>query len=221
MAAPRTQRQKQVLDYIIRFLERRGYTPSYAQIAHHLGVKSRATVHKHIKALVRLKLISIRDENGLFRISVMAESEPEAAPATAAAALPFPELLCEVRYEGRIAAGLPIEVVEDHLTIAMPRFMLGKLRPEKAFALRIVGDSMIDDHICDGDIALIEQRAEARDGEIVVALIDETHATIKRLFRRGSEIELRPANSDHNSLRIHASQVRIQGVFRGLIRSSN
>ena len=217
MAAPRTQRQKQVLDYIIRFLERRGYTPSYAQIAHHLGVKSRATVHKHIKALVRLKLISIRDENGLFRITVMAESEPEAA----APALQFPELLCEVRYVGRIAAGLPIEVVEDHLTIAMPRFMLGKLRPEKAFALRIVGDSMIDDHICDGDIALIEQRAEARDGEIVVALIDETHATLKRLFRHGAEIELRPANSDHESLRMPASQVRIQGIFRGLIRSSH
>jgi len=218
MAAPRTQRQKQVLDYIIRFLERRGYTPSYAQIAHHLGVKSRATVHKHIKALVRLKLISIRDENELFRITVMAE--PEAAPA-AAPPLQFPELLCEVRYEGRIAAGLPIEVVEDHLTIAMPRFMLGKLRPEKAFALRIVGDSMIDDHICDGDIALIEQRAEARDGEIVVALIDETHATLKRLFRHGAEIELRPANPDHESLRIPAAQVRIQGIFRGLIRSSN
>jgi len=218
MAAPRTQRQKQVLDYIIRFLERRGYTPSYAQIAHHLGVKSRATVHKHIKALVRLKLISIRDENGLFRITVLAE--PEAALA-AAPPLQFPELLCEVRYEGRIAAGLPIEVVEDHLTIAMPRFMLGKLRPEKAFALRIVGDSMIDDHICDGDIALIEQRVEARDGEIVVALIDETHATLKRLFRHGAEIELRPANPDHNSLRIPAAQVRIQGIFRGLIRSSN
>ncbi len=218
MAAPRTQRQKQVLDYIIRFLERRGYTPSYAQIAHHLGVKSRATVHKHIKALVRLKLISIRDENGLFRITVMAE--PEAAP-VAAPPLQFPELLCEVRYVGRIAAGLPIEVVEDHLTIAMPRFMLGNLRPEKAFALRIVGDSMIDDHICDGDIALIEQRDEARDGEIVVALIDETHATLKRLFRHGAEIELRPANSDHESLRMPASQVRIQGIFRGLIRSSH
>ena len=80
---------------------------------------------------------------------------------------------------------------------------------------------MIDDHICDGDIALIEQRAEARDGEIVVALIDETHATLKRLFRHGAEIELRPANPDHESLRIPAAQVRIQGIFRGLIRSSN
>jgi repressor LexA len=220
MAAPRTQRQKQVLDYIIRFLERRGYTPSYAQIANHLGVKSRATVHKHIKALVRLKLISIRDENGMFRITVMADSAPEVAP-TPVPVLPFPELLCEVRYEGRIAAGQPIEVVEDDMTIAMPRFMLGNLRPEKAYALKIVGDSMIDDHICDGDIALIEQRTEAHDGEIVVALIDETHATLKRLFRHGSEIELRPANSDHAPLRIPAGQVRIQGIFRGLIRSSH
>jgi len=218
MPAPRTQRQKQVLDYIIRFLERRGYCPSYAQIANHLGVKSRATVHKHIKALVRLQLVSIRDENGVFRISVTAE--PEAAPAPASV-ISFPELLCEVRYEGRIAAGQPIEVVEDKLTIAMPRFMLGNLRPEKVFALKIVGDSMIDDHICDGDIALIEQRTDAHNGEIVVALIDETHATLKRLFRHGSEIELRPANSDHVSLRKPASQVRIQGVFKGLIRSSN
>ena len=220
MAAPRTERQKQVLDYIVRFLERRGYCPSYAQIANHLGVKSRATVHKHIKALVRLQLVSIRDENGVFRISVTAE--PGAAPAPSPApVVSFPELLCEVRYEGRIAAGQPIEVVEDKLTIAMPRFMLGNLRPEKVFALKIVGDSMIDDHICDGDIALIEQRTEAHNGEIVVALIDETHATLKRIFRHGAEIELRPANSDHESLRKPASQVRVQGVFKGLIRSSN
>ena len=79
---------------------------------------------------------------------------------------------------------------------------------------------MIDEHICDGDIALIEDRAEARDGEIVVALVDETYATLKRLFRRGAEVELRPANSQLESITVPASQVRVQGIFRGLLRPS-
>ena len=77
---------------------------------------------------------------------------------------------------------------------------------------------MIDEHICDGDIALIENRTEARDGEIVVALVDEARATLKRLFRFGSEVELRPANSQLESTRLHASRVQIQGIFRGLLR---
>src|SRR6059036_1836103 len=79
--------------------------------------------------------------------------------------------------------------------ICVPRFLLGRVRPERIYALRVKGDSMIDEHICDGDIALIESRNEAREGEIVVALIDRARATLKRLFRFGDEVELRPSNS--------------------------
>jgi len=92
--------------------------------------------------------------------------------------------------------------------------MLGRVRPEKVYAARVQGDSMIDEHICDGDIALIENRPEARDGEIVVALVDETYATLKRLYKHGAEVELRPSNSQLESIRVPARNVRVQGIFR-------
>ena len=104
--------------------------------------------------------------------------------------------------------------------ICVPRFLLGRVRPERIYALRVKGDSMIDEHICDGDIALIESRNEARDGEIVVAIIDQTRATLKRLFRRGQEVELRPSNAALEPIRVHASRVEIQGIFRSLLRPS-
>ena len=119
---------------------------------------------------------------------------------------------------GRVAAGVPVETIEDTETITIPRFLLGRVRPAQVYALRVAGDSMIDEHICDGDIALIENRTEARDGEIVVALIEGSRATLKRLHRFGSEVELRPANSQLAPIRLHASQVAVQGIFRGLLR---
>ena len=105
--------------------------------------------------------------------------------------------------------------------ICVPRFLLGRVRPERIYALRVKGDSMIDEHICDGDIALIESRTEARDGEIVVALIDRARATLKRLFRFGEEVELRPSNAQLQPLRLHASRVEIQGIFRSLLRPNS
>jgi repressor LexA len=202
--APRTQRQKEVFDYIVSFLERRGYVPTYTQIAKHLGVKSRATVAKHIKALAKLGLITIQEDP--FGIIINQQ------------AVPLSDSLYEIRLAGRIAAGQPIEAVVDEEMIAVPRFMLKTTKPEKFYALRVQGDSMIDEHICDGDIALIEDRAEAHNGEIVVALVDETHVTLKRLYRHGAEVELRAANPEVESIRVPARQVRIQGIFRALLR---
>ena len=128
------------------------------------------------------------------------------------------DALCEVPLLGRIAAGVPLEVVHDAEMIAVPRFLLGRVRPDRIYAVRVKGDSMIDEHICDGDIALIENRTEARDGEIVVALVDGTHATLKRIYRRGAEVELRPANSQLEPIKVPAYQVTVQGIFRGLLR---
>jgi repressor LexA len=201
---PRTQRQKEVLDYITRFLEGHGYEPSYAQIARHFGVKSRATIAKHIAALERRGLLTRQHEDGSFALSVKVDDR---------------DALCEVKLLGRIAAGTPLEVVECEETIAVPRFLLGRVRPDRVYALRVKGDSMIDEHICDGDIALIENRTDARDGEIVVALlVEENQATLKRLYRRGVNVELRPANSQLKPLTLPASQVSVQGIFRGLLR---
>jgi repressor LexA len=204
---PRTQRQKEVLDYITRFLAKHGYEPSYAQIARNFGVSSKATIAKHISALEKRGLIKREHEPGRFTLAVKVED----APANA---------ICEIALLGRIAAGAPIDAVRDVEMISVPRFLLGRVRPERVYALRVKGDSMIDEHICDGDIALIENRTEAREGEIVVALIDRARATLKRMFRFGDEVELRPSNAQLEPIRLHASRVEIQGIFRGLLRPS-
>jgi repressor LexA len=205
---PRTQRQKEIHDYIVSFIERHGYEPSYAQIARFFGVKSKATIAKHISALEKRGLISRSHEDGAFALAVKVEEVSSDA-------------VCEVALLGRIAAGTPIDAVEDKEPLTIPRFLLGKVRPERVYALRVSGDSMIDEHICDGDIAIIENRTEAKDGEIVVALVDGTYATLKRIYRTGREIELRPANSSLEPMKLSASRVRVQGIFRGLLRASN
>jgi repressor LexA len=204
---PRTQRQKEILDYIVRFLDRHGYEPSYAQIARHFGVKSRATIAKHVAALERRGLLTRLHEDGSFALNVKVDDS---------------DALCEVKLLGRIAAGAPFEVVEYEETIPVPRFLLGRVRSDRVYALRVKGDSMIDEHICDGDIALIENRTEARDGEIVVALlVEENQATLKRLYRRGPTVELHPANSQLKPLFLPADQVSVQGIFRGLLRPTS
>jgi len=202
---PRTRKQREVLDYITRFIERHGYEPSYSQIARHFRVSSKATIAKHIESLERQGLLTRRRADGGFGLNVRVEEV--AGDGT-----------CEVPLLGRVAAGAPLDTVEERETITVPRFLLGRSRPALVYALRVHGDSMIDEHICDGDIALIENRTEARNGEIVVALVDGQRATLKRLHRMGTEIELRPANSNHDPLRLHASRVAVQGIFRGLLR---
>jgi repressor LexA len=203
---PRTQRQREIYEYISRFIERHGYEPSYAQIARHFGISSKATIAKHIEALEKRGLISRQHANGSFALQVQVEELPT-------------DGTCQIPLLGRVAAGAPIDNANDvHETISVPRFLLGRTRPGHVYALRVTGDSMIDEHICDGDIALIENRVEARDGEIVVALIEGTRATLKRLYRFGREVELRPANSQLAPIRLPAMSVQVQGIFRGLLR---
>ena len=202
---PRTQRQKEVLDFITRFLAKHGHEPSYAQIARHFGVSSKATIAKHIGALEKRGLIKRAHDDGAFTLALSVDEVSADA-------------ICEVPLVGRIAAGVPIDAVQDIEKICVPRFLLGRVRPERIYALKVKGDSMIDEHICDGDIALIESRNEARDGEIVVALIDGARATLKRIFRFGDEVELRPSNAQLQPIRVHASRVAIQGIFRSLMR---
>ncbi len=201
---PRTQRQKEILDYIVSFIERHGYEPSYTQIARYFGLSSKATIAKHVASLERRGLLSRRrTDEGSFCLNVEEATGDQ---------------VCEVPLLGRIAAGAPIEAVEDTGAISIPRFLLGRVRPSEVYALRVVGDSMIDEHICDGDYALIENRVDARNGEIVVALIDGERATLKRFFRHPSEIELRPANSQLAPIRLLPARVAVQGIFRGLLR---
>ena len=189
---PRTKRQKEILDYIVWYSGDRGHEPSYSQIARHFKVKSKATIAKHIAALERRGLISRHREDGSFVLQIAAnESDAERfALSVKKVHEMMPDALCQVPLMGRIAAGLPILNDGDKGDmIAVPRFLLGRVRPENVFALRVHGDSMIDEHICDGDIALIESRPDARDGEIVVALVEAMPGRFDHRCHHANEAE--------------------------------
>jgi repressor LexA len=124
--------------------------------------------------------------------------------------------LVSLRLLGTVAAGMPIEAVEVAETIDVPRELVAK-RGE-SFVLRVAGDSMIEDQICDGDFVIVESRAEVRDGETVVALLRGTDATLKKLYRAGRAVRLEPANAKLEPIEVPAEDVQVRGVVRGLIR---
>src|SRR5207245_11011460 len=139
---PRTQRQKEVLDYITRFLAKHGHEPSYAQIARYFGVSSKATIAKHISALEKRGLIKREHEPGRFTLAVRVEEAP-------------PDAVCEVALLGRIAAGAPIDAVGDIEMICVARFLLGRVRPGRIYERRVQGGSVIARHIVCGLLVLI------------------------------------------------------------------
>jgi repressor LexA len=196
--AARTQRQRDIFDYISSFIERHGYKPSYQQIARHFRIGSKSAVAKHVAALERQGLLHRRTDQGL---TVRLDKE-------------ISELICRVP----VFEKLTDEFETDALFV--PRLLLADVLPEKIYAFRVPADSMIDEHICAGDIALIERKAFARDGECVAALIENRHATIERFYDFGAEVELRPSNAHLNPLRLPLEFVQICGVLRGLLRCS-
>lgn len=201
---PRTKRQKEILEYISNFIETRGYKPSYQQIAKHFRLASKAAVAKHITALEKQGLISRRRENGSFSLELF----PKEA---------FSDLVCEI---GWLELPQALRLLDDFSdeTLLVPTFLLGFNKPEKLCAFRVQNDSMIDEHICEGDIALIEKRAFARDGDIVLSIVNTDRIILKRIFRDGANVELRPSNTKYESITIPADKIEIKGIFRGLIR---
>jgi repressor LexA len=201
---PRTRRQKEVLEFITRFVEKHGYEPSYQQIAWHLGVSSKAGIARHIKCLESQGLITRRRENGSFSLELRSSSEVS-------------EAVCRIEW-----LDVPIEnaFVEDweRETLYVPKFLLGFQTPERLRAFRVPNDSMIEENIREGDVALVEKRSFARDGDIVVALTENKRAVLKQFYRDGAKIELRPANSSFVSIMLSADKVSVEGVFRGLLR---
>ncbi len=197
-----TRRQREIYDYICRFVADSGYSPSLEEIAAHFELASVATVHKHIQHLV---------SKGYLRKAWNRSRSVEPVSVGTADFAEIPVL-------GTVAAGSPIEAIEQgDESIQVPPGMAG-WRGE-AFALRVRGESMIEDQICDGDIVVVESREEARNGETVVALVDGSEATLKRFYRRGSRVRLVPANRHMEPIEVPASQVMIRGVVRGLIRN--
>lgn len=201
---PRTKRQKEILEYISGFIEERGYKPSYQQIAKHFRLASKAAVAKHITALEKQGLISRRRENGSFSLELFPKET-------------FSDLVCEIEWLELPATLRFLDDFSDE-TLLVPTFLLGYNKPERLCAFRVQNDSMLDEHICEGDIALIEKREFARDGDIVVSIINRDRVILKRIFRDGANVELRPANENYETIKIPADKIEIKGIYRGLIR---
>jgi repressor LexA len=197
-----TKRQKQIFDFICEHLEREGYAPSLEEIGYQFGLSSVATVHKHVQNLVE-KGVLRKAWNRSRSLEIVDES---AGHAPAVASIPL---------MGSVAAGSPIEAIASPGTIQVPPGMVGR-RP--CFALRVQGDSMIEDHIADGDVVVLEARKEPREGETVVALIRNEECTLKRFHRDGGKIRLVPANAALRPMEFPAEDVEVQGVVIGLLR---
>lgn len=196
-----TRRQREVLDIIRDFIDRNGYSPSLEEIGGALGLSSVATVHKHVSHLVDKGLVR-RVWNQNRSIEIVDETDRRGS-------VGLPLL-------GRIAAGRPLEAVPTQETIAVPADLVaGRGR---TFVLKIQGDSMVGEHIRDGDYVILEERRVARDGETVVALVDGTEATLKKFYRDGLSVRLEPANPSVSPVVVAAERVQIQGVVVGLIR---
>ena len=203
-----TKRQKEFLDFLAGFLEKRGYSPSYEEIAEGLGLASLATVHKHILALQSKNYLK-RGFNQSRSLEIQPryyEEQRQFHPQPAA---------LEVPLLGRIAAGLPVESIAGQDTLNFSDFA----GDASTYALQVRGDSMIEDHICDGDYVLAQKASDARDGDIVVALVDGMETTLKRFYLEpGDRVRLQPANAAMQPIFVSRSSVAIQGKVLAVLR---
>lgn len=193
-----TKRQKEIFEYLREYLEENGYSPSLEEIGRHFAIKSMNGVHKHLKVL---------EERGYIkRLANKARSI---------------QLIPEARHQnivpllGFIAAGQPIEAVESPEEVEIPEYLLAR---GEHYLLEVVGDSMIDHHIQDGDRVIIRKTDQADNGDTVVALIDGEDTTLKQFFREERIIRLQPANNKMDPIYVDESRLRIQGILVGLIR---
>ncbi len=199
---PLTKRQKEILDYIEGFIAQKGYAPSFEEIAGSFGYSSLATVHEHLSNLERKGYI--RKSYNESRSIEMVRSD-QGAPTV------------ELPLLGAVAAGLPIEAITEHESLAVPPDMVRRQREN--YVLRVEGSSMIEEQIRDGDYIVVQAQSTADDGEMVVALVGGDSATVKKLYREpGGRIRLQPANATMEPIIVDADDVRIQGVVVGVIR---
>jgi repressor LexA len=194
---PLTKRQKEILGFLKEYLGERGYSPTLEEIANHFKIASLNAIYKHLKALEERGFIR-RLSNQARSIKVLENSAPNLLP-----------LL------GQVAAGQPIEAVRDVEGISVPESFLTN---GNNYVLRVTGDSMIDEHIQDGDLVVVEERDHATDGEMVVALVDGESVTLKKYFREGEKIRLQPANQAMDPILVREDSLKIQGVVVGVMR---
>ena len=199
---PLTKRQKEILDYIEVFIDDHGYAPSFEEIAESFGYSSLATVHEHLSNLERKGYIR-KSYNESRSIELVGQQN--GTP------------VLELPLLGAVAAGLPIEAIQDTETIAVPPDMVSRRRDN--YVLRVEGNSMIEEQIRDGDYIVVQAQDNAEDGQMVVALVAGEAATVKKLYREeDGRVRLQPANPTMEPIFVDANDVRIQGVVVGVIR---
>jgi repressor LexA len=201
-----TRRQREVYDFISEFVQKQGYSPSFEEIGEGLGLSSLATVHKHISNLEKKGLLT-RDYNRSRSIDLLPPKGRLKQAMSVNTTMVLPLL-------GRIAAGQPIEAVETPETISLADFV----RSKEVFVLEVRGDSMQDEHIMSGDYVLVEKAKTAHNGDIVVALVGGSDATLKRFYREGDSIRLQPSNATMQPIIVPAASVEVQGRVIGVLR---
>jgi repressor LexA len=196
-----TRRQKEMLDFLNGYIGQNGYAPTIEETAEHFGLRSLATVHKHLTNLQRKGLVK-RDWNRSRALELIPTQVKVHA--------------IELPLLGRVAAGSPIEAITASETIFVPEDMVGR---EETYVLQVKGDSMIEEQIRDGDYVIVENRRFARDGEMVIALLDGETVTLKKLYREGGgRVRLQPANATLQPIYVDQDRLRIQGVVIGVLR---
>jgi repressor LexA len=198
-----TPRQLDVLVAVRNYRHLHGYAPTMQELADMLGT-SKVTIFEHVGALERKRVIR-RDKHKARSLEIISEEK-----------MPDENRPTKLPLLGNIAAGSPIEAIENREELDLEAMFAAK---QGVYVLRVRGESMIEDHLCDGDYVVIERRETARNGEQVVALLDTGEATLKRYYREGSRIRLQPANSAMEPRIVEADRVRVQGVVIGVLRS--
>ncbi len=197
---PLTKRQREILDYLNEFIEQHGYAPSLEEIGRRFGLSSLATVHKH--------LTNLQDKGFIRRAWNRSRSVELVRAPLGGRALDLPLL-------GYVAAGAPIEAVVSYETGTVREDLIGT---RDTYALRVRGDSMIDEQIRDGDLVVVEDRQTAQNGEMVIALLDGSDVTLKKFYRENDHIRLQPANDAVAPIIVRADKVQVQGVVVGVMR---
>jgi repressor LexA len=199
---PLTKRQREILTYLAAYSEQNGFAPSFEEIAGNFSYNSLATVHEHLTNLERKGYIK-RSYNESRAIEIM---PTEATPR----AIELPLL-------GTVAAGMPIEALEQNETYTVPDAMVG--RGGNHYVLRVRGNSMIDEQIRDGDFVVVNERQRADNGEMVIAMLNGNSATVKKYYReRDGRIRLQPANETMQPIYVHENDITIQGIVVGVLR---
>ncbi len=197
-----SEKQRQVYDFIVKFVKTEGHSPMIRDIARHFGFSSPATVHKYLVALEVAGMIVRGKRNALVQL-LPEEHNSEAI---------------DIPLLGKIAAGRPIDVIAQEEAVSIPKEMLGRSR---TYALRVVGDSMIDEHIADGDLIVVEHCQQAQNGQTIVALVDDNSATVKKIFYEKGQVRLQPANQKYQPIMLNPNQVKVQGRVIGVMRRYN